>query len=181
MVRKEERDRIRKMKERLKKKNEESASKPATHPCGCSKVDGSAMMLDECMAGESLCRHTDGRSWVCGAPFPRQHIRPGDASSRLFVTCLKHRMAQMSSPESIARKRAAGIENSKMRRGTAKESERQIQKKAKQLGRPVPTGDLRELLRRVRHTFALQLRSNSCEFRPGQALCGDDGEDRPRP
>ncbi len=142
------------MKERLKKEKEESASKPATHPCGCYKADGSPMMLDECMAGQSLCRQSDGRSWVCGAAFPRRHIRPGDASSRLFVKCLKHRVAQMSSAESIARTKAAVAVNDKMKRRTAKESERQKKKKAKQLGRPVPTGDLRELLRRLRHTFA---------------------------
>ncbi len=154
MVRKEEKERIQRMKQRLKEKNEESASKPATHPCGCLKVDGSAMMLDECMAGTSLCRQRNSRGWVCGEPFPRQHIRPGDASSRLFVNCFKHRMAQMSSPESIARTRAAAAVSDKMKRHTVKESERQIKKKAKQCGRPVPSGDLRELLRRLRHKFA---------------------------
>ena len=40
-----------------------------------------------------------------------------------------------------------------MKRGTPEESERQKKKKAKQLGRILPTGDLRTLLRRLRPTF----------------------------
>ena len=40
-----------------------------------------------------------------------------------------------------------------MKRGTAKESERQKRKKARQHGRILPTGNLRTLLRRLRPTF----------------------------
>ena len=45
----------------------------------------------------------------------------------------------------------------KMRQGTAKESERQKKKRAKKLGRSIPTGDLRKFLRRLRLTFAAKL------------------------
>ncbi len=66
---KEDKDRMRKKRERQKKESEASANSPATHPCGCSKADGSAMMLDECMGGESLCGLTNGNSWSVAQHF----------------------------------------------------------------------------------------------------------------
>jgi hypothetical protein len=172
---KADKDRMRKKKERQKKENEASASKPATHPCGCSKADGSPMMLDECEAGQSLCCLTNGNGWECGAPFPRRHIRLGDASSPLYVRCLKHRMSQYSSDAAIGRRKAHMAVTRKMKRGTAKESERQTKKKTKQLGRILPTGDVRKLLRRLRPTFEGILAKSA---HLGQALRDDDEDDR---
>jgi hypothetical protein len=150
---KEDKARLRRKREREKKESEESANKPATHPCGCSKADGSAMMLAECMAGQSLCTLTDGKGWECCAPFPRRHIRHGDPTSKLHTKCFKHRGVQYSSPASLARQKASMAVVNKMKQGTPEESERQKRKKAKQLGRELPTGDLRKLLRRLRPTF----------------------------
>ena len=52
---KAEKERIKRKKAQQKKENAASANNPATHPCGCFKADGSAMMLGECMTGLSLC------------------------------------------------------------------------------------------------------------------------------
>jgi len=152
---KEDKARLRRKREREKKESEESANKPATHPCGCSKADGSAMMLAECMAGQSLCTLTDGKGWECCAPFPRRHIRHGDPTSRLYTQCFQHRAMQYSSrsPASLARHRASLAVVDKKKRGTPEESERQKKKKAKQHGRILPTGDLRTLLLRLRPAF----------------------------
>ena len=154
---KAEKERMRRKREQQKKENEASANNPATHPCGCSKADGSAMMLGECMAGLSHCCLTDGKGWECGAAFQRRHIRHGDSTAPLYGRCLKHRTAQCSSAASLANQKAADAARCKMRQGTAKESERQTTKKAKRLGRIRPTGNLRTLLRRLRSTFEVIL------------------------
>ena len=109
------------------------------------------------MTGLSLCCLTDGKGWECCAAFPRRHIRHGDPSSRLYGRCLKHRRTQCSSPAALARNKADVAVRGKMKRGTAKESERQTTKKAKRLGRIRPTGNLRTLLRRLRSTFEVIL------------------------
>jgi hypothetical protein len=124
---------------------------------GCSKADGSPMMLDECEAGQSLCCLTDGKGWECRAAFPRQHILHGDPSSKLHGKCLKHRLSQYSSSTARANHTARRAVYRKMRQGTAKESERQKKKRAKKLGRSIPTGDLRKFLRLLRPTFADKL------------------------
>ncbi len=105
------------------------------------------------MTGLSSCCLTDGKGWECRAAFPRRHIRHGDASSKLYGRCLKHRVAQYSSPAALARQKDTDAARGKMRRGTAEESERQAKKKAKHLGRILPTGNLRTLLRRLRSKF----------------------------
>jgi hypothetical protein len=149
---KADKERMRKKKERQQKENEASANNPATHRCGCSKADGRAMMLDECMAGESRCA-LKGKRWECGAPFQREHIRHGDPTAPLYLRCFKHRSAQIASPASLAGKKATDAVRDKKKQGTAKESERQKTRKAKQRNRIRPTGNLRTLLRRLRPTF----------------------------
>ena len=143
---------MRRKREREKKENEESANKPAAHPCGCINADGSNMMLAECMAGELVCNHYGKRS-QCGKPFPRTHLRFGDPTSMLHKRCPQHRTAQSSSAASLARQKEDTAVRDKLKQGTKEESERQKKKKAKQLGRILPTGDLRTLLRRLRPTF----------------------------
>ena len=120
-------------------------SKPATHPCGCFKADGSAMVLAESMASESPCCCTDTKGWECGALFPREHVRKGDSTSKLYARsrCLKHRKSHYSSAAASERHKAAAAVYDKKKQGTEKEKRRQTTQKAKQLNRPLPTGDLR--------------------------------------
>jgi hypothetical protein len=64
---------------------------------------------------------------------------------------------QYSSAASLARQKEATAVYNNKKQGTAKESERQKSKKARQLGREVPAGDLRALLQDLRPTFAATL------------------------
>jgi hypothetical protein len=154
---KEEKDRLKRRREEKKEKEKESARNPATHPCGCLHADGSEMMLAKCMAGESLCNQSNGNGWRCDKQFPRTHVRFGDPNSELHKKCPQHRTGQCSSAASLARQKEATAERNKLKRGTKKESERQKTKKAKQLDREVPAGDLRALLRGLGPTFRAKL------------------------
>jgi hypothetical protein len=80
-------------------------------------------------------------------------MRHGDSTSKLYRKCPKHRNLQCSSAASLARQAASRAVAHKKKRRTPEESERQKKKKAKQLGRTLPTGDLRTLLRRLRPKF----------------------------
>jgi hypothetical protein len=69
-------------------------------------------------------------------------------TSKLHTKCPKHPLALYSSAAALERQNEARDVHSKKKQleGTKKESERQRSKKARQLGRELPAGDLRALL-----------------------------------
>ena len=83
-------------------------------------------------------------------PFPREHIRHGDSTAKLYVRCLKHSREQCSSAAALARQKAVAA-------ARTQQDERQTIKQEKQLGRPLPAGNLRKLLCRLRPAFAAKL------------------------
>ena len=72
-------------------------------------------------------------------PFPREHIRHGDSTAKLYVRCLKHSREQCSSAAALARQKAVAA-------ARTQQDERQTIKQETQLGRPLPAGNLRKLL-----------------------------------
>ncbi len=111
------------------------------------------MMLDECMAGQLHCCLKDGRGWECGAPISTRAHSPWRLHRQaLRGRCLKHSREQCSSAAALARHWQKAVAAAR-----TQQDERQTIKQEKQLGRPLPAGNLRRLLCRLRPAFAAKL------------------------